>query len=203
MQQRNTQQKAPNMLVPYSANQERNSNRANISLSGKKRSDTKNSDVFFAYFKRFEWSKMLTLAGNTVILQLGSKGTKLSTSTSEDKKNRFLNFYLRLRTAWLFDLAELNFSLQQYPGAPSVRISLKALTRVSKLPLESFFKDLYGYRMYRNKKLGITRRLIPSKERQVRLFILARKLLLQDFYAGKISPSYINEDGETLIHVSP
>lgn len=183
----------------YSANQERNLNQTTLSLTGKRRKGIDNSDSSFAYFKRTESSKMLTLAGNTVILQLGSQSKKPFTLASEDDKNRFINFYLRLRTAWLFGLVELNFSLQQCPGAPSVRVSLKALTRVSKLPLETFFEDLYGIRWKRNKSLQMKR--TPSKEYQEHLFTVARKLLLQSFYAGEVSPSYIDGYGRTLLHV--
>ncbi|QKX63955.1 uncharacterized protein TRUGW13939_11127 [Talaromyces rugulosus] len=197
--QRNTQRNEASMVVPYPENQGRNLNNANLSFPRKRRKDViDNSNIFFSYFKRVEWSKMLTLAGNTVILQFGSLSKKPFASATEDDKNKFLNCYLRLRTAWLFDLVEFNFSFQQYPCAPSVQVSLKALTRVKSLPLETFFKDIYGARFPRNKPLQKT--VIPSEEEQTRLFTVARKLLLKRFYAGDASPSYTNANGETLLH---
>jgi hypothetical protein len=191
------------MVVPYSTNQERNLNNANLSFPGKRRKNTiDNSNTFFSYFKKVEWGKMLTLAGNTAILQLGSQSKKpFASATKDDKNLKFLNFYLRLRTAWLFDLVELNFSFQQYPGAPSLQVSLNALTRVNYLPLETFFADIYRRRPCRNRSLN--RKKIRSKEEQARLFTVARKLLLQNFYAGDASPSYVNANGETMLHVRP
>lgn len=196
MQQKKSQHKAPSTIVPHSANQRRNLSKQSRSLTGKRKKEIGNSNFVVRNFKRVEWSKMLTLAGNTVVLELGSQSKKSFTSASGDDKNRFLNFYLRLRTAWLFDLVELNLSLQQYPSAPSVRASLKAITRVARLPLETFFEDIYGYGKYLLKK-----KTIPPKAAQVHMFNVARKLLLQRFYAGDASPSFIDIDGRTLLHV--
>jgi hypothetical protein len=193
--------------VPYSANQEQ-SPRAKRPLTDKRRKEMNHSDAVFRNSKKIEWSKMLTLAGNAVVLQFGSQSKTSFTSASEDDKKRFLNFYLRLRTVWLFDLIELKFSLQQYPGAPSVQASLKALTRVRRLPLETFFQDIYSVRWkkhyddIRSYKEVINRKP-PSKEQQYHLFTVARKALLQSFYAGHASPSFIDANGRNLLHVCP
>ncbi|CRG82929.1 hypothetical protein PISL3812_00276 [Talaromyces islandicus] len=206
---RNGQHKAPSSTVmPYSENQKRDLSKAKIPLAEKRKKDIDRPNASFSNFKRVEWSKLLTLAGNTVIFQFGSQSKKSFTSACERDKNMFLNFYLRLRTAWLFDLVELNFSLQQYPSAPSVLASLKSLRRVRRLPLTTFFMDIYGMRANHKhggycKALGYNylRNKVPSEETQVHLFTLARKLLLQNFYAGDASPTDIDAQGQTLIHL--
>lgn len=190
------------MVMPYPSNQDRNLSKAKLSATGQRQSYTKYPAVLLPKFMKVEWSKMITFAGNTIVLQLGSQGKKSLTFPSEDVKNMFLNVYMRLRIEWLFDLVELNFSFQQYPGAPSIRASLRAQTRVESLPLLGFFIDIYGCRGRRGRELLRTRS-IPTQEEQLHLFSVGRKLLLESFYAGDASPNVIDKMGETLLHVRP
>uniref|UniRef100_A0A093VTR4 Ankyrin-1 n=1 Tax=Talaromyces marneffei PM1 TaxID=1077442 RepID=A0A093VTR4_TALMA len=143
---------------------------------------------------KVEWSKTVTVAGNTIVLQLGSHGKKSITFANKDAKNMFLNVYMRLRMAWISNLVELNFSLQHYPGAPSVQASLRTLIRVKSLPLERFFWGIYA-------KPWTRACPIPTQEEQLHLFSVARKLLLEKFYAGDAFPNAINADGFTLLHL--
>lgn len=144
---------------------------------------------------------MLTLAGNAIIFQLRSQTRRSFMAADEDDKNTDLDIYLRLRIAWFFDLVELNFSLHHYPGTPSIQFSLRAQTRVERLPLHGFFMDIYGKRLRGNQLLQ--RKKAPSKEEQLRLASIARKLLLQSLYAGDTAPNYIDAQGQTLLHVGP
>lgn len=189
-------------VMPLLPNQDRTLRKAKPSAVGRKQNNT---DLSFTtlpkIMKAVVWSRMFTFIGNTIVLQLGTQGKKSHIFASEDEKNKFLNVYLRLRMTWIFDLVELEFSLQQYPGNPSIRASLRTQIRVEKLPLEEFFMDIYGrhwgkYRLSQN-----YREKILSQQEQLHLFSVARKLLLETFYAGNAFPNCINATGRTLLHV--
>jgi hypothetical protein len=193
--------------MPFSPNQNRNLNKAKSSATGRRPNYIKYPAALLPSFMKVEWSKVLTFAGNTIVLQLGSQGKKSLTFASEDVKNMFLNVYMRLRIAWLFDTVELSFSFEQYPGNPSIRASLKSLIRGKSLPLQGLFMDIYGHRCWRRcERRGselLQRRSIPTQEEQLHLFSVGRKLLLESFYAGDASPNVVSETGETLLHVRP
>jgi hypothetical protein len=194
------------MVMPCSPNHERNLSNINRFLTGGRGREFDDTDVYFPSSMKIEWSKNLTLAGNTIVLQLGNGSKKPFTLASEVDKHKFLCLYLRLRTNWLFDLVELKFSLQDFLGAPSIQYSLRTQIRVKCLPLHTFFFDIYGchgLRPSRNKRSPQQRRGIPSSEEQIHMFSVARKLLLQRFYAGGASPNDINAKGQTLLHVRP
>jgi hypothetical protein len=189
------------MTMRYSTNEEWSLSKAKFSPSGQRRQYIDPSNGLYSNTMKTEWIKMLTLAGNIIIFQLRSQTKRSFIAADEDDKNMDFDVYLRLRIAWLFDLVELNFSLQQYPGAPSIRVSLRTQTRVKRLPLHSFFMDIYGRRSRENQLLQGKK--APSKEEQLRLASIARKLLLQRLYAGDAAPNYIDAQGQTLLHVGP
>lgn len=189
------------MAMRYSTNQEWSLSKAKYSPSGQRRQYIDASHGLYSNVMKTEWIKMLTLAGTTIIFQLRSQTKRSFMAADEDNKNMDLDIYLRLRIAWLFDLVELNFSLQQYPGAPSIQFSLRTQTRLKRLPLHSFFMDIYGRRSRRSQLLQGKK--APSEEEQLRLASIARKLLLQSLYAGDVAPNYIDARGQTLLHVWP
>lgn len=189
------------MAMRFSTNEEWSLSKAEYSPSGQRRQYIDSSNGLYSNIMKTEWIKMLTLAGNTIIFQLRSQTKRSFMAADEDDKNLDLNIYLRLRIARLFDLVELNFSLRQYPGTPSIQVSLRAQTRVKRLPLHSFFMDIYGRRSRGNQLLQGKK--APSKEEQLRLASIARKLLLQSLYARDAAPNYIDAQGQTLLHVGP
>jgi hypothetical protein len=189
------------MAMRYSTNEEWSLSKAKSSPSGQRRQYIDPSNGLYSNIMKTEWIKMLTLSGNTIIFQLRSQTKRSFMAPDEDDKNIDLDVYLRLRIFWLFDLVELKFSLQQYPGTPSISVSLRAQTRVKRLPLRSFFMDIYGRRSRGNQLLRGKK--APSKEEQLRLASIARKLLLQSLYAGDVAPNHIDAQGQTLLHVGP
>lgn len=187
------------MVIPNPSNQDLISNKAKSSGTERKLKDIDHNIALLPnVMKVVEWTKMLAFAGNMVILQLGSQGKRSHTFTSEDDKNMFLDVYIRLRMTWLFDLVELNFSLQQYSGNPSIRASLRTQIRVRSLPLEGLFDGIYEYKECCRSR-GLYR--IPTQEEQLHLFFVARKFLLANFYSGNAFPNAIDTNGETLLHV--
>lgn len=191
-------------VIPVSPNQDRSLHKANPSAMRRKHNNNDESTAILPIItKVVEWSKMLTFAGNAMVVQLGSQDIRSHSFASEDEKNTFLDVYIRLRMTWIFDLVELEFSLRQYPGNPSIRASLRTQIRVEKLPLEEFFMDIYG-RHWRKYRLSQSyREKILSQQEQLHLFSVARKLLLETFYAGNAFPNSINATGGTLLHVRP
>lgn len=129
---------AHSMAKQYSTNKNWSLSKAKSSPSGQRRQYIDPSNGLCSNVMKTEWIKMLTLAGNTIIFQLRSQTKRSFMAADEDDKNMDLDVYLRLRIAWIFDLVELNFSLQQYPGAPSIRVSLRTQTRIKRLPLHGF-----------------------------------------------------------------
>ncbi|KAH8692126.1 hypothetical protein BGW36DRAFT_303365, partial [Talaromyces proteolyticus] len=186
------------IAIPQTGNQQRNPRSAKKHYKGHRLQRFDNSNINFSSFSKVEWKRVLTLAGNTVVVQLGSQSKLPFKTTCKIDRNNFLSIYIRLRTTWLFDAIEINFSLQQHPSAPSIQASLKAQIRVKALPLKTFFVDIYGYRKTRN---STDIKEIPSREKQEYLFNVARRLLLQNFYAGRASPSDIDSRGQTLLHL--
>ena len=101
----------------------------------------------------------------------------------------------RQRVDLLPGLIEFSFNIKWTSWFPSIGISLKTEARVKTLPLYPFFRDLY-WKLRRDHI-----RPIP-KEKQDRLFSLARKMLLQAYQSGNASPQDVDENGRTLLHVS-
>lgn len=171
------------------------SNKENSSGTGPRGNNINHNIALLPNVMMIKWSKVLTFAGNAIVLQVGSQGKRSLAFASKDVKNMFLDVYIRLRMTWLFDLMELNFSLRQYPGNSSIRASLRAQIRVESLPLTGLFLEFYGI------GLTLVRGRVPSPEEQLHLFSIARKLLLEKFYAGEAFPNAIDTDGQTLLHV--
>lgn len=184
------------------SNQDPGSSKATLSVTGRRGKNVNHTITLLSNVMMVKWSKVLNFAGNTIVLQVGSQGKRSLAFASEDVKNMFLDVYIRLRMTWLFDLVELNFSLHQYPGNPSIRASLRTQIRVKRLPLEEFFIDIYGHR-HRRRDEQLQERRISTQEEQLHLFSVAQKLLLGKFYAGEAFPNAIDANGHTLLHVRP
>lgn len=172
--------------------------KVNPSLSCQRSKNIQELQTTFSNCMKVQWSRLFTFAGNLALLQFCSQRERSLNSAAKDRISFFLSIYIRLRTTWLFDLIELHFSLDQFPAAPSLQISLKTQVRVSSLPLMSFFDDIYGNGPYIKRQ-----RIIKwhSRERQEYLVSVAKRLLLQAFYSGYASPSDVDAKGQTLIHV--
>ena len=155
-----------NPVMPFPPKQDRSLRKVKPSSIDRKQNNRGDSIAILpSTAKVVEWSKMLTFAGNAMVLQLGNQGKRPHTYASEEQKNVFLDVYIRLRMVWIFDLMELKFSLQQYSGNPSIQALLRTHIRVEKLPLEDFFEDIYG----QHRMKFFWQRIIQRKRKQKKL----------------------------------
>jgi hypothetical protein len=140
---------------------------------------------------------MFTYARNTLVLNFSGKSQNSSIAAKGDDKCAIFNAYLRLRTTWLYDLVELNFSFQREAATINWGLSLKSQIRVEHLALRTFFMDIYGRRPQKSPV-----RQVPSRENQEYLASIAKRLLSQAFHSGNASPGDVDSFGRTFIHVN-
>ncbi|KAH8586075.1 ankyrin repeat-containing domain protein, partial [Bisporella sp. PMI_857] len=98
----------------------------------------------------------------------------------------------------------LSFEATHGAGGYSIAFGLRTSRMVRKLPLESFFRDLYRDRWHRNKKVSrhsyIT--AIYNMKEQNKLLKVIERQLLEAFNSGKASPDDVDKDGRTLLHAT-
>ena len=96
-------------------------------------------------------------------------------------------------------LINLIFKVTYGAGAFSTNFQLCVNTNVKRHHLEPFFRDLYRQRNLGNRSSS---RITPySADRQDSLVRIAHRRLWEAFRSGAASPSDVDENGWTLIHV--
>ncbi|KAH8590623.1 hypothetical protein B0O99DRAFT_675868 [Bisporella sp. PMI_857] len=108
-----------------------------------------------------------------------------------------------IQSTILRNLVKLSFEAIYGAGGCSISFGLRTSRIVHKLPLKSFFYDLYRYRSPRNQKIlywGHHNRIYNRKKQNKLLRVVHRKLL-EAFNSGKASPDDVDEYGWTLLHL--
>ena len=132
-----------------------------------------------------DWQRIYRL-GSTSKLMIQSCNSMSKNCPIHHKRKRFSKeaMYYRQQIPFIGNMLEFTLLICQNLRCPSIGISLRTEARVKVLPLHSFFRKLYSFRLSAKRSF----KLQTSLERQDYLLSVARRMLILAFRSGEASP---------------